>query len=121
MLLSRNICLVTRTLDFGLVVLRLPNKESGSFSVERIGWVRIAQELWEETLEDVDHIEHWRPCLVDDIQAHGSRPVSSLSKFPVLLYSQTYGSIEEWRDEGLVILQSWLGRTAHQYLGGRCD
>jgi hypothetical protein len=30
--------------------------------------------LGQEDLEDVDHVIHGRPCLVDDIEADGARP-----------------------------------------------
>jgi hypothetical protein len=29
--------------------------------------------LWQEDLEDVDHVVHWRPGLVDDVEADGAR------------------------------------------------
>lgn len=56
------------TLDFGLVALGLPHHKSCRLSVQRIGWIWIAKKLWKEDLEDVDHVVHWRPRLVDHIQ-----------------------------------------------------
>lgn len=46
------------TFDLGLVILRLPDKHSRSFTIEGVGRVGVPQELWEEHFEDVDHIEH---------------------------------------------------------------
>lgn len=46
------------TFDLGLIALRLPHQESGSLAIQRIGRVGISQELGQEDLEDVDHIEH---------------------------------------------------------------
>lgn len=60
------------TLHLGLVVLGIPQQQGGGLAVERVGRVRIAQELREEHLEDVDHVVHGRPGLVDDIEADGA-------------------------------------------------
>ena len=37
--------------------------------------VGVRKELWEKDVKDVEHVEHWRPCLVDDVQAHGAASV----------------------------------------------
>ena len=58
------------TFDLGVVALRLPHQQRGRLSIQRIGGVRVAQELGQEDLENVDHVEHGRPGLVDDVQAH---------------------------------------------------
>lgn len=46
------------TLDFGVVTLGFSYQQGSGLSVERIGRVRVAEELWEEDLENVDHIKH---------------------------------------------------------------
>jgi hypothetical protein len=58
------------TPNFGVVCAWFPNQHGSSFAVERIGGVGVSQELREENLEDVDHIEHWRPGLVDDVETY---------------------------------------------------
>lgn len=47
-----------RTPDLGIVALGLPHQQGSSVSVQRVGRVRVAQELRQEDLEDVDHVEH---------------------------------------------------------------
>ena len=64
-----------RTFDLGVIALRLPHEECGSFAIQRIGRVRVPKELREEDFEDIDHVIHWRPGLVDDIEADGTRAV----------------------------------------------
>lgn len=64
------------TFDFGVVAFRLAHQQSGSLAVQRICRVRIPQQLWEKDFEDVDHVVHWRPGLVDDIEANAAGPVS---------------------------------------------
>lgn len=67
----------------------MPHHERSSFPVERIVRVRVAQELRQEHLEDIDHVynqlvnrnlhiqcvrnirtEHRRPCLVYHVQTY---------------------------------------------------
>jgi len=62
------------TLNLGIVAPGLAHQKCGSLSVKRVGWVRVPQQLWEEDLENIDHVEHGRPCLVDNVEADRSRP-----------------------------------------------
>lgn len=55
------------TLYFRIVALGLSYQQGSGLSVQGVGRVRITKELREEDLEDVDHIEHGRPSLVDDV------------------------------------------------------
>ena len=48
-----------RTLDLHLVILGVAHKQRRSVAVQRIGRIRVAEKLWEEDFEDVDHVEHW--------------------------------------------------------------
>lgn len=66
--------LTARTLYFGLVGLRFPHYHRSRLPVERIRRVRVAEELRKKDLEDVDHVVHRRPRLVDHIEAYGARP-----------------------------------------------
>ncbi len=59
-----------RTLDFRVVALRLAHEEGSGLAIQGVCRVGIPQQLREEDLEDVYHIEHGRPRLVDDVQAH---------------------------------------------------
>ena len=61
------------TSDLGVVALLVAHEESCGLAVERVGGVRVPQELREEHLEDVDHVEHGRPRLVDDVEADRAR------------------------------------------------
>jgi hypothetical protein len=64
--------LCIRTLDLGFVALRLPHQQRRGLAVERISRIRVAQELWQKHLENVDHVVHWRPRLIDDVEADGA-------------------------------------------------
>lgn len=68
-----------RTFDFRLVYLGLAHQERSSFAVQRIGGVRVAEELGQKDFEDVDHVEHGRPCLVDDVQADRAGTIAYIS------------------------------------------
>jgi hypothetical protein len=57
-----------RTLHLRIVALRLPHQKSGSFAVQGIGRVGVPKKLRNEDFEDVNHVVHWRPCLVDDVE-----------------------------------------------------
>lgn len=67
----RSLCL---TFDLGLVTLWLAHHERRRLAVERVRWVRVAQQLRQEHLEDVEHVVHGRPRLVDDVEADTTRP-----------------------------------------------
>lgn len=58
------------TPDFGFVAFRLSHHQSCRLAIERVLRVRIPQQLGEEDFEDVDHVEHGRPCLVDNVEAY---------------------------------------------------
>lgn len=58
------------TPNFGLVILGFPNQQRSRLAIQGVRWIRVPQQLGQENLEDVDHVEHWRPSLVDDIQTH---------------------------------------------------
>jgi hypothetical protein len=60
------------TFHFGVVAFWFPHKKRRSFAVQGIGRVGVPQELRKEDLEDVDHVVHWRPCLVDDVETDGA-------------------------------------------------
>ena len=60
------------TLDFGIIALSIAHQQRRRFAVQRVGRVRVAQQLGQEDLEDVDHVEHGRPGLVDDVEADGA-------------------------------------------------
>lgn len=49
---------MSRTLDLCIVALGFSDQEGSGLAVERIGRVRISEELWQEDLEDVDHVKH---------------------------------------------------------------
>lgn len=50
--------MMPRTLDLLIVALGLPHQQGRCLSVQGIGRVRVAEQLGEEDLEDVDHVEH---------------------------------------------------------------
>lgn len=57
-----------RALHFRVVALRFSHEKGGRFTVQGIGRIGIAEELRDEHLEDVNHIVHGGPCLVDDVE-----------------------------------------------------
>jgi len=67
------------TFDFCLICLGLAHQECSGFAVQRIGGVRVAEELGQEDFEDVDHVEHGRPGLVDDVQADRAGSIACIS------------------------------------------
>lgn len=64
----------TVTFDFGIISLWFSHQKRSRLPIERVCGVWISEQLRQEDLEDVDHIEHWRPGLVDNIQADRTRP-----------------------------------------------
>lgn len=58
MLLSQPKDRVVCTLNLVVVALRFPHEKGGSLAVEGVGGVRVPQQLGQEDLENVDHIEH---------------------------------------------------------------
>jgi hypothetical protein len=72
------------TLDFRVVTLGFSHEERGCFAVQRVGRIWVAEELGNEHLEDVDHIVHGRPGLVDDIETDRAGPAlrsANVSRF----------------------------------------
>lgn len=61
-----------QTSDFRLVDLSILHPGRRGLSIERIGRIWIGEKLRQEDLKYVDHVIHWRPCLVDDVQADGT-------------------------------------------------
>lgn len=63
-----------------IVTSRLSHQQRSSFAIQGVGRVRIPKELWQEDLENVDHVKHGRPGLVDNIKADrtGSRDWSAV-------------------------------------------
>lgn len=76
------------TLDLGLVILGLPHQQRRRLSVQRIARIRVAQQLRQEDFEDVDHIEHRRPGLVDHVQADRSRQLVNVRMEDLFLWYQ---------------------------------
>lgn len=74
-------------LHLGLVALRLAHHERGRLAVQRVGGVRVAQELREEDFENVDHVVHGRPGLVDDVEAHGAGSVVRAEEYQLCSWS----------------------------------
>lgn len=62
------------TLHLRLVALGFPHHQCGSFAIEGIGGVGVAEELRQKDFEDVDHVVHGRPRLIDNIEADGAGP-----------------------------------------------
>ena len=94
-----------QTLDFRIVALGLAHQQRGRLAVERVRRVGIPQELGQEDLENVDHIKHRRPGLVDHVQADGTGPI-----VPALLVHPPVSQAEP----------ELCPLTARRYLGGRC-
>jgi len=82
-------CVDIHTLDLSIVALGLPHKQSCSFSIEWVGRIWVSKELWEEDLEDIDHIEHRRPSLVDDIKTDRTRSNGPSVIIPLYLKERT--------------------------------
>jgi hypothetical protein len=64
-----------RTLYFGVVALGFSHEQRRSFAVQGVCGVGVSEELREEDFEDVDHVVHGRPGLVDDVEADGAGAV----------------------------------------------
>jgi hypothetical protein len=60
---------ITLTLHLRLVTLGFSHEQGRRLAIQRVGRVWVAEELGKEDLEDIDHVEHGRPGLVDDIEA----------------------------------------------------
>ena len=65
------------TSDTGCITLGLSHHERRCLAVEGVRRVGIEQQLWEKHLKHVQEVEHGRPCLVDDVEAHGTRPTAT--------------------------------------------
>lgn len=59
----------TLTLDLDIVRFSIPHQQGRRLAVEWVCRVRVAEQLRKEHFEDVDHVEHGGPGLVDDVQA----------------------------------------------------
>lgn len=71
------------TLHFDVVALRFPHQKRGCLAVEGVGRIGIPKQLRQEDLKYVDHVEHGRPSLVDDVEADRSGP----TKIPAVIFS----------------------------------
>ena len=71
------------TFDPGIVAFGLAHEQSSGFAIQRIGGIRVPEELWQENLKDVDHVEHGRPGLVDDVEADRSGPREASVRGPL--------------------------------------
>ena len=69
-----NAVLQQLTLDLDIICLWLFHQKRRRLAVQRIRRIGVAQELWEEDFEDVDHVVHGRPCLVDHVKAYRAGP-----------------------------------------------
>ena len=67
-----------------LLVLEL---HLGRFWVQRVRWIGVEEQLGKKNLENVDQLVHWRPSLVDDVEAHRAR--SKRSKGCNLTYASS--------------------------------
>ncbi len=85
-------------LTVDIATLGLTHQQRGRLAVQRIRQVGVPEELGEEDLEDVDHIKHRRPRLVDDIQAYGARPMIPTLSSPELPTQDIYSlySVRVW-------------------------
>ncbi len=59
-----------RTFDFLLIHLGISHQKRRCLAVERIRWVGVSEELGQEDFEDIDHVEHGRPSLINDVEAY---------------------------------------------------
>lgn len=55
------------TLDLAGVGLLVAHVERSGLAVQGIRRVGVGEQLREEALEDVEHLVHGRPCLVDHV------------------------------------------------------
>jgi hypothetical protein len=60
------------TFDLHIVCLRILHQQRRSLSIQRIRRIGVSQQLRQEDLEDVDHVVHRRPSLVDDVETHAA-------------------------------------------------
>jgi hypothetical protein len=65
--------LIGPTFDLHIVRLRVLHQQRRSLAIQRIGRIGIAQQLRQEDLEDVDHVVHRRPSLVDHVETDTTR------------------------------------------------
>jgi hypothetical protein len=64
--------LIVPTFNLHIVCLRILHQQRRSLSVQRIRRIGVSQQLRQEDLEDVDHVVHRRPSLVDDVETHAA-------------------------------------------------
>src|SRR5947209_7155683 len=65
-------CDLGLTLNLRLITLGFPHKQGSRFAIQGICWVWVAEELRQKDLKYVNHVEHRRPRLVDDVETHRS-------------------------------------------------
>jgi hypothetical protein len=64
--------LINPTFDLHIIRLWILHQHRSSLSIQRIGRIGVSQQLRQKDLEDVDHIVHGRPSLVDDVETHAA-------------------------------------------------
>lgn len=57
-------------LDLLAVLIFVFKLQLRRLGVQRVRRVRVQKQLGQKNVENVDEVVHWRPCLVDDVQAH---------------------------------------------------
>lgn len=71
--IQRILLLAALTLDLCVVSLGVAHEECCGLAVEGVGGVGVPQELGHEDLENVDHVKHRRPGLVDHVETDRAR------------------------------------------------
>jgi hypothetical protein len=68
----RSYLLVDPTFDLDVVRFWILHQQRSGLAIQRVSRIGVSQQLWQEDLEDVDHIVHRRPSLVDDVETHAA-------------------------------------------------
>ena len=63
------VVVLLHTLNLRLIALSVPHHQRRRLAIQRIRRVRVPQQLRQEDLENVHHVVHGRPGLVDDVEA----------------------------------------------------
>lgn len=87
------------TFDPRLIARLIPHQHSRSLSIQWIARIWITEQLWQKDFENVDHVEHWGPSLVDDVETYRSAPtpkrhVSFMPSFVASSSSSFFSSIQ---------------------------